>query len=191
MRHLALIKRLGGTPNNAQGPQEAPKPAIDQKRIEKLRDEVVELSKMAPQSRGYAFEAFLKALFDVHGLMARDAFRNRGEQIDGSFVLASETYLLEAKWQNTPTGANDLHGFHGKVEEKAAWTRGLFISHSGFTEDGLFAFGRGKRIVCMDGFDLYEMLARSIPLDHVIDRKVRTAAETGRPFVRVRELFDA
>jgi hypothetical protein len=188
-RYLALIKRLGGSQNNTQGPQEAPKPAIDQKKIAALRDEVTELSKMAPHERGYAFETFLKALFDVHGLMARDAFRNRGEQIDGSFVLASETYLLEAKWHNTPTGVGDLHAFHGKVEEKAAWTRGLFISHSGFTEDGLFAFGRGKRIVCMDGFDLYEMLRRSLSLEHVLDRKVRAAAETGRPFVRVRDLF--
>jgi restriction endonuclease Mrr len=70
------------------------------------------------------------------------------------------------------TGAADLHAFHGKVEEKAAWTRGLFISQSGFTDDGLHAFGRGKRVVCMDGLDLYE----------------RRAAETGRPFIRVRDL---
>ena len=33
--------------------------------------------------------------------------------------------------------------------------------------------GRGKRFVCMDGFDLYEMLQRSLPFDHVIDGKVR------------------
>jgi hypothetical protein len=32
--------------------------------------------------------------------------------------------------------------------------------------------GRGKRVVCMDGFDLYEMLQRSLPFDHVIDGKV-------------------
>jgi len=39
--------------------------------------------------------------------------------------------------------------------------------------------GRGKRVVCMDGFDLYEMLQRSLPFDRVIDGKVRRAAETG------------
>ena len=33
-------------------------------------------------------------------LEAREAFRLRGEQIDGSFVLGHETYVLEAKWQS-------------------------------------------------------------------------------------------
>jgi hypothetical protein len=63
------------------------------------------------------------------------------------------------------------------------------ISWSGFSEDGLHAFGRGKRVICMDGLDMYEMLSRELPLTHVLEKKVRRAAETGRPFVRIRELF--
>jgi restriction endonuclease Mrr len=87
------------------------------------------------------------------------------------------------------TGVADLHTFHGKLEQKAAWTRGLFVSNSGFTEDGLAAFGRGKRVICMDGLDLHDTMHREIPLNHVLDRKVRRAAETGSPFARVRDLF--
>lgn len=188
-RYLAVINRLGGSPDATHGPQEAPKPAFDQLRIATLREDFVNLSTFAPQARGYAFETFLKSLFEVYGLMPREAFRIRGEQIDGSFVLANETYLLEAKWENTPTGVADLHVFHGKLEQKAAWARGLFISHAGFSEDGLDAWGRGKRVICMDGLDLYEMLQRGLPLDHVLDRKIRRAAETGMAFIRVRELF--
>jgi restriction endonuclease Mrr len=124
-------------------------------------------------------------------LEARDPFRLRGEQIDGSFLLSNEVYLLEAKWQNSPSGNEDLHAFHGKIEQKAPWTRGLFISNSGFSEDGLHAFGRGKRVICMDGYDLYEALMRELPLNHVLERKVRRAAETGIAFVRVRDLFPA
>lgn len=41
----------------------------------------------------------------------------------------------------------------------------------------------------MDGLDIYEVLNREIPLNHVLDRKVRHAAETGSPFIRVRDLF--
>lgn len=188
-RYLAVINRLGGSPDIALGPQEAPKPAFDQFRIAALRDDVVKLSTLAPQARGYAFETFLKSLFDVYGLKPREAFRVRGEQIDGSFILANETYLLEAKWQSAVTGVAALHVFHGKLEQKAAWARGLFISHAGFSEDGLAAWGRGKRVICMDGLDLYEMLQRSLPLDEVLGRKIRRAAETGVAFVRVRELF--
>ena len=93
------------------------------------------------------------------------------------------------QWQGQPVGVADLHTFHGKIEQKAAWTRGLFVSNSGFTKDGLAAFGRGKRVICVDGLDLYEMLDREIPLSGVLERKVRRAAETGSPFIRVRDLF--
>jgi Uncharacterized alpha/beta hydrolase domain (DUF2235)/Restriction endonuclease len=150
---------------------------------------MVEFITDSPQARGYAFEAFLKSLFDAFGLAAHDPFRLRGEQIDGSFQLGNEIYLLEAKWHGQAMGVAELHTFHGKIEQKAAWARGLFVSNSGFTDDGLAAFGRGKRVICMDGLDLYEMLDREIPLNQVLERKVRRAAETGAPFVRVRDLF--
>ena len=76
------------------------------------------------KSLSFFFSQTLKQLFDTFGLEARSAFRLVGEQIDGSFILGEETYLLEAKWQNEQTGIGDLHAFHGKVEQKAAWARG-------------------------------------------------------------------
>jgi hypothetical protein len=87
------------------------------------------------------------------------------------------------------TGIDHLHTFHGKIEQKAAWTRGLLISNSGFTEDGLHAFGRGKRVICMDGLELSDALMRELPLGHVLERKVRRAGQTGFAFARVRDLF--
>jgi hypothetical protein len=188
-RLLALINRLEGKPEAAKPVGQAPAPAFDRPRLIQLKAELLALYQIAPQARGYAFEKLLKDIFNVYGLEAREPFRLRGEQIDGSFQLLNETYLLEAKWQGEQTGVADLHTFHGKLEQKAAWTRGLFVSNSGFTEDGLAAFGRGKRVICMDGLDLHDTMHREIPLNHVLDRKVRRAAETGSPFARVRDLF--
>lgn len=85
-------------------------------------------------------------------------------------------------WGCRPSSCN------AKVENKAAWSRGLFVSNSGFSEDGLIAFGRGNSVVCMDGLDLYEILDQNFALSDVLRRKVRRAAETGQPFVRLREL---
>ena len=34
-----------------------------------------------------------------------------------------------------------------------------------------------------------DSLSRELPLNHVLERKVRRAAETGLPFTRVRDLF--
>ena len=167
----------------------APPPPANPHLRDRLRADITALSNLAPQPRGYAFEKFLNGLLELNGLDPRGAFRIKGEQIDGSFTLANSVYLLEAKWQSAKTGATDLHAFEGKLGEKAAWVRGLFVSYVGFTEDGLAAFGRGKRTLCMDGFDLYSMLERDLALDRVLEAKARRAAETGLTFVPVWELF--
>jgi hypothetical protein len=127
----------------------------------------------------------------VYDLDPRRSFRLIGEQIDGSFQLRQEIYLLEAKWQDPRTAQADLLTFAGKVEGKAQWSRGLFLSYSGFSEDGLQAFARGRRtsIICMDGLDLTHVLSGRLDLVEVIERKKRRAAETGSAFVPVRELF--
>jgi hypothetical protein len=141
---LQVIDRIKGV---ASKNQKAPEPATNRPAIIKLANDLTALAAFEPHLRGIEFEGFLKRYFDLFGLKAREAFRLRGEQIDGSFVLADQTYLMEAKWHNLPTGVDDLHTFHGKCEQKADWTRGLFVSYSGFTEGGLAAFGRGKRII--------------------------------------------
>ena len=190
LRFQSLLDRLASTGTKTSKDQVIdPAPEIDCKKIAKIKADLMQITSLSPQARGFAFEKFLKNLFDVYGLMAHASFRLQGEQIDGSFQLDGETYLLEAKWQGKPTGVADLHVFHGKIEQKAAWARGLFVSTNGFTEDGLVAFGKGKRVICMDGLDLFEMLDHEIPLSQVLERKVRRAAETGAPFIRVRDLF--
>lgn len=154
----------------------------------RLQSELIALSDLDPQPRGYAFEKFLLGLFNAYGLGGRASFRLEGEQIDGSFELGNETYLLEAKWTNLPVDAAGLRAFNAKVEAKAAWTRGLYVSQSGFSRAGLNAFGSGGSIICMEGLDLYEILNRKLSFTAVLARKVRRAAETGRPFVSFRDL---
>ena len=63
------------------------------------------------------------------------------------------------------------------------------MSYGGFSQEGLQAFGTAKRLVCVEGRDLYEAFGRSIPLPALLEAKVRRAAETGRPFVAIDDLF--
>ena len=181
----SLSRRSGAEADPAPPPT-----ALPEALAAELASDHLALSGTAPQARGYAFEQFLTKLFDAHRLAPRGAFRLTGEQIDGSFVLDNETYLLEAKWQGPPVGVAYLHTFSGKVERKASWARGLFVSESGFSPKGLEAFrGRPTQIVCMNGLDLHETVINGAPLGKVIKAKVRRAAETGRahvPFVELR-----
>ena len=188
-RFTSLIGQLQGQTPTPPNLHQTSVPAFNRQLVSQLKSELIALSVLDPHPRGYAFEQFLQSLFKAFGMDPREPFRLRGEQIDGSFQLAGETYLVEAKWHGNKIGAGELHSFHGKLDQKAAWARGIFISNSGFTDEGLMAFGKGKRVICVDGLDLYEMLDREIPWPKVLELKVRRAAETGLPFIRVRELF--
>ena len=183
----ALAESAAPTPNQVSPPSAK----VGEPKFTALIQKLLGLSALAPQPRGYAFEKFLTDTFESFGLAPRGAFRLVGEQIDGSFVLHHETFLLEAKWQNEKIGSAALRSFSGKVSDKATWSRGLFVSNSGFTEEGLDSFGRAKPVILMDGLDLWEMLDRRLSLADVLAKKVRRAAETGRPFVPVRELSAA
>lgn len=185
-----ILARLGGVSSCTEPrSKDNTSKQIDEVDSNRLISQLLQVTALPPQKRGYEFERFLKDLFDAYHLSARASFRLVGEQIDGSFLMHNETYLLEAKWQNSPTGVADLHTFEGKLGEKASWSRGLFVRNSGFSSDGLQAFGRGKRLVCVDGFDLSEMLRLRISIIDVLEAKVRRAAETGNPFTSVRDLF--
>lgn len=172
-------------------PERTQAAVVDAATVGRLRDRLMGLHTMPPQHRGFAFERFLNDLFKLFQLAPRSSFHPVGEQIDGSFQLGQDVHLVEAKWQNELTGQSDLLSFSAKVEGKAQWSRGVFISYNGFSQDGLEAFARGKstRIVCMDGFDLHCVLTHGLNLGEVIAAKVRRAGETNEAFVSVRDLF--
>lgn len=191
-RFLSLLEfvRSPGQPAEVVVNPFAAAAIVDQEQIcDAMKQRLKALRSLPPHKRGYEFEVFLKDLFDSSKLQARSPFRLVGEQIDGSFQLGNETYLVEAKWVRDPIGAAELYTFHGKLDQKAAWARGVFISYGGFTQEGLHAFGRGRKVICMSGEDIYKALGKRIPIADVIERKVRAAAETGAAFVPLDELF--
>lgn len=157
-RFSEIVNRLGASGFDARTPAWTPPvPAQLGVPFAELKRQLQALQEEAPHARGYGFERFLQAMFVAHGLQPRAPFRLVGEQIDGSFQFANETYLLEAKWQAQPVPAATLHAFHGKLEEKAGWARGLFVSYAGFSSESGASFGRGKRLVCVEGRDLWDL----------------------------------
>ena len=182
---------LSGLPRRGAEKADEQDNGLPAQSIAALQTKLAEVQSLDPVRRGFAFEPFLSELFALHRLAPRGAFRLVGEQIDGSFELDRETYLLEARWRNEKAANADLLTFAGKVAGKADWSRGLFISYAGFTPDGLHAFGQGRRtnLIGMDGLDLYHVLAGTLDLREVLRRKIRRAAETNRAFVPVRDLF--
>ncbi|MDX8469791.1 restriction endonuclease [Mesorhizobium sp. VK25A] len=183
----AFLESLSGTSEVRREPQSGP---LSVERSKVLASLLIEIGRLNPQERGLRFEGFLSELFCAFELAPRGSFRLVGEQIDGSFRLDGQTYLVEAKWHGPQIGFADLMTFSGKVGGKASWSRGLFVSNSGFTAEGLEAFARGRQtnLICVDGLDLYEVLDGRVSLTDVLRHKDRRAAETNRAFVPVRDL---
>lgn len=98
-------------------------PAGSMSDVERLRQDSAKLYAMDPHQRGFAFERFLRELLDAFGLKGRSSFRLVGEQIDGSFTMGDDTYLIEAKWENKPLDVTPLLAFKSQVA-KADWSRG-------------------------------------------------------------------
>jgi hypothetical protein len=142
------------------------------------------------QAAGLAFERLLNDLFRLFDLVPREPFRVTGEQIDGSFVMDFETYLLEAKWTKSPVIEADLLIFRGKVEGKSAFTRGLFVSLNGATDPALEAITRGKQanFFLLDGYDLTAVFEGQAELPALLRWKFRVLAEEGKVFVSAREM---
>ncbi|WP_161624409.1 MULTISPECIES: restriction endonuclease [Rhizobium] len=199
-RLTAIIERLGGAAlanyEPALGEFETKSQATprtfraDETVLRGLEARFLALQEMSdePHTRGRHFERLLTDLFNAWCMDARGGFTVVGEQIDGSFQLGGDTYLLEAKWHRVKTDANTLHGFQGKVSERPEWTRGLFVSFAGFTDVGLQAF-TARKIILADGMDIFDALARRISIPDIIAAKIRHASEYRNPFERVRSLF--
>jgi hypothetical protein len=193
-----VVVKLGGKPlaGDTAEPAEAAAHAApfgpSEGVLAALEAEFLALTRMdeTPQNRGYAFEKFLKHWSDTWGLDAHASFRTKGEQIDGSFQHDGATYLVEAKWYNRQVDAAMLHGFQGKLLERPDWTRGLYVSYGGFTGDSFDAF-TARRLIMMDGTDIYYALNRRLDLADVIRTKARYHAERRQPFAKVTDLFPA
>lgn len=160
--------------------------------LEDLKRKFFELHSQADrQNAGLQFESVLNNLFNLSGLSPREPFRLTGEQIDGSFSLENEVYLLEAKWQKKPSPEADLLVFRGKVTGKSRYTRGVFVSVNGVSEEAKASINEGKERVffVMDDFDLTMILEGAIALDAFLRQRQRLLAEEGAVVVPYNELF--
>jgi hypothetical protein len=115
--------------------QDKKQAALEQRRSQVLRELKDEFLSLAGQcdrnAAGLALEKLLNRLFELFGLQPRQPFRVVGEEIDGSFQIDAETYLLESKWEKHPLSEADLLVFQGKIEGKSRFTRGVFIALNG------------------------------------------------------------
>jgi hypothetical protein len=169
--------------------------AIEQQRKERdvhlaqLRDRFMEMYAMTNhQARGKKFERFMNDLFKLYDLDPRAAYDLEHEQIDGAFTFRTDDYILEARWWKDPLEPKHLNDFKVKVESKAKNVLGLLVAVNGFTAGAIERHSTATPLMLLDGLDLMAILEGRIPLDELLLRKRRHAAETGSPMLRASEM---
>lgn len=144
-------------------------------------------SETSKQNKGYEFEKYLRDLFDAAGLKPRESYRVKGEQIDGSIEFNGNVYLVEAKWTGGPVNRSDLVVFADKVSRKSKFTRGIFVSHSGYVENAVetYAIGKTPEIILIDMKEMTWTLENGIDIEDVLSKKVRKLIEEGKIYYNI------
>ena len=144
-------------------------------------------SETSKQNKGYEFEKYLRDLFDAAGLKPRESYRVKGEQIDGSIEFNGNVYLVEAKWTGGPVNRSDLVVFADKVSRKSKFTRGIFVSHSGYVENAVetYAIGKTPEIILIDMKEMTWALENGIDVEDVLSKKVRKLIEEGKIYYNI------
>jgi len=182
-------------PHTANSPQDGQQQSDQQRRSEtlaQLKEEFFRLAIESDRSKaGLALEQLLNRLFALFQLHPRQSFRIVGEQIDGSFELDGQIYLLEAKWEQQPLPEADLLIFRGKIEGKSTFTRGVFIALNDVSRAARDAITRGKApsFFIMNGHDLIMILGEAMSLTDFLRKRVRRLAEEGCVCVPFSELI--
>jgi hypothetical protein len=156
-----------------------------------LREELSRLALETDRNKaGLALEKILNRLFELFQLRPRLPFRVVGEQIDGSFELDGQVYLVESKWEKEALPEAHLLIFRGKIEGKSTFTRGVFIALNGISAPAQDAITRGKApsFFVMNGHDLIMILNEVIDLPEFLRKRIRLLAEQGRVCVPFSEL---
>ncbi len=164
---------------------------IRSKELAELRESFYRLAVESDRNKaGLALEQLLNRLFAIFQLQPRLPFRVVGEQIDGSFELDGEIYLLESKWEKHPLPEGDLLIFRGKIEGKSAFTRGVFLALNDISLPAREAITRGKSplFFVVNGYDLMVILSEAISLTDFLRKRFRLLAEEGRVCVPFSEL---
>lgn len=132
------------------------------------------------QARGYAFEKYLKTLFQAFDLEPHASYKTNYDQIDGSFVLNGNTILIEAKYKTSPIPKDDLILFSNKIQNKSHFTKGLFITYSEIEKKALEYFNdKGSRIIILTVQELFILCQNKYSLIKLLQEKYRLLDETG------------
>ncbi|MDO5093593.1 MAG: hypothetical protein Q4D79_09280, partial [Propionibacteriaceae bacterium] len=115
-------------------------------------------------------------LFDLE---PRLAYSSDVDQLDGSFRLDTDDYLIETKWTKNPLGREQADIFAQKIGRRGKLAVGLLASINDFSEPLKTAYSTSSPFITMNGSDLFLVLEGRFKLDEALLTKKRHVNDTG------------
>jgi restriction system protein len=143
-----------------------------------------------PHQRGKACEGVLNRLFEVSGLLVRNAFvvteDDAGivEQIDGAVEIDARIYLVEMKWWAKPVGRDEIASHLVRVFSRAE-AHAICISASPYTEPAVVMCRealRDRLIVLCTLEEVVLLLEQEKDLSALLRAKINAAITHKNPF---------
>ena len=139
-------------------------------------------------------EGVLNSLFQVYGILIREAFALIGddgegvvEQIDGVIEIDGHMYFIEMKWWENPIGVPEISQHLVRVYHRAE-SRAIIISASRFTGPAVNTCKEAlqQKVVTLCTLqEIVILLEQEGDLCEFIRKKVRAAIVDRKPFVEV------
>ena len=140
------------------------------------------------QEGGYKFQDWFYDLMDYFDVTSRRPYTTDGRQIDGSITLKDTTYLVELKFTQSQSAADDIDSFIRKVTTKADNTMGIFVSMSGYSSVAISEGSRERTpVLLFDHQHIFHVLGGRMSFPELVDRVKRHAAQTGHGYLPVNE----
>lgn len=163
--------------------------------IARVKNELFSLfSEKNRQKRGKLLEGVLNSLFQVHGILIREAFTLTGddregivEQIDGVIEIEGHLYFIEMKWWDKPISVPEISQHLVRVYHRAE-SRAIIISASGFTSPAVNTCKESlqqKVVILCTLQELVILLEKEGDLCNLIKKKIQAAIVDRKPFVEV------
>lgn len=158
----------------------------DADRLRELISEYGKLHKLqgyTPQTRGQRLNSLIADALQCYGIKAEATVHGAGE-VDVVFGLEGRSYILEAKWEKKPVGTGHLAKFQKRIRQRLIGTLGIFLSMSGYSDDGLRDLKDGDRLetLLIDQEHLEALLAGMFLPEELIGSLVQAAAFRGSPY---------
>lgn len=157
------------------------KQKLNNTQIKHLFNDLFDDKKYKSQQRGFEFEKLIEAKLGNESLEPRASYKPKGEQVDGSFFWAGQTFLLEAKWVKSKLPASSIYAFKGKLDGKFHTSSGVFLAINGYNEDveDALKFGKSLNIILFDTNDISMIFNGNVTFLEVLKFKLRAAGDTG------------